>query len=39
MNINGDKYEGTWKKDKEDGEGKVTRADGTSYEGEWKNGI
>ena len=34
----GEKYEGNFKKDKMDGEGKLTKADGTMEEGQWKKG-
>ena len=35
--INGNKYEGEWKEDNINGQGKYTFADGKSYEGEFKN--
>ena len=33
----GAKYEGKWKLDKADGEGKFWHTDGDIYEGQWKN--
>ena len=36
--IDGSKYEGYWKEDKQDGSGKESWPDGASYEGEYKQG-
>lgn len=33
------RYEGEWKDDKQDGNGKETWVDGTYYEGEFRNGV
>ena len=34
---NGDKYDGSWKDDKKDGQGIFESAKGDTYKGDWKN--
>uniref|UniRef100_A0A2C9U1L6 1-phosphatidylinositol-4-phosphate 5-kinase n=1 Tax=Manihot esculenta TaxID=3983 RepID=A0A2C9U1L6_MANES len=37
--ANGDFYEGTWKKNLQDGKGRYVWKNGNVYDGEWKNGV
>ena len=39
MYYNGDRYTGTWKNGKRDGQGTYCWADGKKYTGYWTNGV
>ena len=37
--MNGAKYEGNWCEDQQDGHGKETWTDGSTYQGSYKKGV
>ena len=37
--ASGEKYDGDWKNDMQEGKGTYLYASGTHYEGEWRNGV